>query len=79
MRGFLPLDADVLLHHGDLVQGHVELVAVGVFDEEEVPLHAARRHPLDLLKNADAVVDVHDVVARLQVQERVDGRARFSS
>ena len=63
------LAADVLAQHVDLVGRDVQLVVALVGDEQVVALDAADR-PLDhALVAADAVLDVDDVVAGLEVLE----------
>ena len=61
--------AGVVAHRVDLVGRHVELVVALVLEQQVVALHAADG-PLDHAGVAgDAVLVVHDVVARLQVVE----------
>ncbi len=63
------LPADVLAQHVDLVGRDVQLVVALVGDEEVVALDAADG-PLDHpFVAADAVLDVDDVVARLEILE----------
>ncbi len=50
----------------DLLQRHVELVAVGIFQQKVVALLAAHFLARDLAKERDAVSSVHHVVARLK-------------
>ena len=50
----------------DLLERHVELVAVGIFQQEVVALFAAHFLARDLAKERDAVSGVHHVVARLK-------------
>ena len=50
----------------DLLERHVELVAVGIFQQEVVALLAAHFLARDLAKERDAVSGVHHVVARLK-------------
>ena len=50
----------------DLLERHVELVAVGIFQQEVVALLAAHFLARDLAKECDAVSGVHHVVARLK-------------
>ena len=63
------LAADVLAQHVDLVRRHVQLVVALVGDEQVVALDAADRALDHALVAADAVLDVDDVVARLEVLE----------
>ena len=50
----------------DLLERHVELVAVGIFQQEVVALLAAHFLARNLAKERDAVGGVHHVVARLK-------------
>ena len=50
----------------DLLQRHVELVAIGVFQQKVVAFLAAHFLARDLAKERDAVGGMHDVVARLK-------------
>ena len=50
----------------DLLERHVELVAVGIFQQKVVALLAAHFLARDLAKERDAVGSVHHVVARLK-------------
>ena len=50
----------------DLLERHVELVAVGIFQQKVVALLAAHFLARDLAKERDAVGGVHHVVARLK-------------
>ena len=50
----------------DLLQRHIEFVAVGVFQQKVVALLAAHFLARDLAKERDAVGGMHDVVARLK-------------
>ena len=50
----------------NLLQRHVELVAVGIFQQKVVALLAAHFLARDLAKERDAVSGVHHVVARLK-------------
>ena len=50
----------------DLLERHVELVAVGIFQQKVVALLAAHFLARDLAKERDAVSGVHHVVARLK-------------
>ena len=69
------LAADVLAQDVDLVGRHVQPVVALVGHEEVVPLDAADR-PLDhALVPADAVLDVDDVHAGLEVLEDAEGIA----
>ena len=51
------------------LHGHVELVALGIFEHEELGSHAARVHRRQAGVATDAVVFVHDRRARTQVRE----------
>ena len=63
------LAAGVVAHRVDLVGRHVELVVAAVLEQQVVALDAADG-PLDHAAVAgDAVLVVHDVVARLEVVE----------
>jgi hypothetical protein len=55
-------------HHA---HGHVELVAVEVFENEKVALLILQSHEAAVY--AYAVVDVHDVVADTQIGKARDG------
>ena len=66
------LAADVLAQHVDLVRRHVQLVVALVGDQQVVPLHPADGALDHALVLADAVLDVHDVVAGLEVLEDAD-------
>ena len=57
---------DVARDAVDLLERHVELVAVGVFQQKVVALLAAHFLARDLAKERDAVGGVHHVVARLK-------------
>ena len=50
----------------DLLERHVELVAVGIFQQKVVALLAAHFLARDLAKERDAVGSVHHVIARLK-------------
>ena len=50
----------------DLLERHVELVAVGIFQQKVVALLAAHFLARDLAKERDAVGGVHHVIARLK-------------
>ena len=67
------LAADVLAQHVDLVGGDVQPVVALVGDEEVVALDPAHRALDHALVTADAVLDVHDVHARLEVLEDAEG------
>ncbi len=54
------------------LDGHVELVALGVLEHEELGSHAARVHRRQAGVAADAVVLVHDRGARTQVRKLLD-------
>ena len=69
------LAADVLAQHVDLVGGHVQPVVALVRDEEVVALDAADRALDHALVAADAVLDVDDVHAGLEVLEDAEGVA----
>ncbi len=75
-RGPLGTGADVLLHQGDILDRDLDLDAVGVLDREVLRLAALFLDGLGAQKLADAVGDVHDVFARLQVGQRVHRRGR---
>ena len=57
-----------------LVHGHVELVSARVGDEQVFARDAAQFHVGESLELADAVLDVHDKVAGLDVGEEKFGR-----
>ena len=57
---------DVARDAVDLLERHVELVAVGVFQQKVVALLAAHFLARDLAKERDAVGGMHHVVARLK-------------
>ena len=67
------LAADVLAQHVDLVGGDVQPVVALVGDEEVVALDAAHRALDHALVAADAVLDVDDVHAGLEVLEDAEG------
>ena len=58
--------ANITRNAVDLLQRHVELVAIGVFQQKVVALLAAHFLARDLAKERDAVSGVHHVVARLK-------------
>ena len=58
--------ANITRNAVDLLQRHVELVAVGIFQQKVVALLAAHFLARDLAKERDAVSGVHHVVARLK-------------
>ena len=62
----IAVGADVARDAVDLLQRHVELVAVGVFQQKVVALLAAHFLARDLAKERDAVGGMHHVVARLK-------------
>ena len=57
---------DIACDAVDLLERHVELVAIGIFQQEVVALLAAHFLARDLAKERDAVRCVHHVVARLK-------------
>ena len=70
------LAADVLAQRVDLVGRHVQLVVALVGEQQVVALDAADR-PLDHpLVAPDAVMEVDDVHARMEVLEDADAVAR---
>ena len=62
----IAVGTDVARDAVDLLERHVELVAVGVFQQKVVALLAAHFLARDLAKERDAVGGVHHVVARLK-------------
>ncbi len=68
----LALGADVFLQLADLVRRHVQLVIAAVFDMQVVAVDAAdlERHDAEVF--ADAVIDMDDIVARLDLTKMAD-------
>ncbi len=64
--------ADVLLHELDAGGGHEDLRRLGELDLEELLRASLLLEQLEPLVAADAVADVDDVIAVVQVEERVD-------
>ena len=64
--------ADVLLHQVDAVDRQVEPVAAGVLEVEVVALGAGHLQVPQAAVDADAVIDVHDVVVRLELAEALE-------
>ena len=64
------LAAHILPQRIDLIAGHVQLVAALVVQQQVVALGAANRTLDHALVLADAVLIVHDVVARLEIFEQ---------
>ena len=62
----ITVGTDVARDAVNLLQRHVELVAIGVFQQKVVALLAAHFLARDLAKERDAVGSVHHVVARLK-------------
>ena len=62
----IAVGANVARDAVDLLERHVELVAVGVFQQKVVALLATHFLARDLAKERDAVGSVHHVVARLK-------------
>jgi len=63
------LAAGESLHQIEALRGDVELGAVGVLEMGELLFRAGDGDPLQAAEDADPMVHVHDVVARLQVAE----------
>ena len=70
------LAADVLLELVEPPDGQVQLVAAGVLDGDEVDREAADRLVHEPLVAPDAVLDVHDEVARREAAQVLEERAR---
>ena len=62
-----PLRPHIALHQSQAVHGQVELVAAGIFQEQEVAAYAGNADVLKSAVQGDAVVHVHHVVARLEL------------
>ncbi len=65
--GVSGIRADVAAQPVGLVNRHKELVAAFVFDEQEFALQAFQRAADQAFVAADAVIDMHDPVARFQI------------
>ena len=63
---FIAVGANIACDAVDLLERHVELVAVGIFQQKVVALLAAHFLARDLAKERDAVGGVHHVIARLK-------------
>ena len=63
---FVAVGANIARDAVDLLERHVELVAIGIFQQKVVALLAAHFLARDLAKECDAVSGVHHVVARLK-------------
>ena len=63
---FIAVGTNVARDAVDLLERHVELVAVGIFQQKVVALLAAHFLARDLAKECDAVSGVHHAVARLK-------------
>ena len=63
---FIAVGANIARDAVDLLERHIEFVAVGVFQQEVVALLAAHFLARDLAKERDAMRCVHHVVARLK-------------
>ena len=63
---FVAVGANIACDAVDLLERHVELVAVGIFQQKVVALFAAHFLTRNLAKERDAVSGVHHVVARLK-------------
>ena len=63
---FIAVGANVARNAVNLLERHVELVAIGVFQQKVVAFLAAHFLARDLAKERDAVSGVHHVVARLK-------------
>ena len=63
---FIAVGTNVARDTVDLLERHVELVAVGIFQQKVVAFLAAHFLARDLAKERDAVGSVHHVVARLK-------------
>ena len=71
-RRFLGRRAAVARHEMQAQHGHVELVAAGVLEQQELRRHAFDVERREAAVAADAVVLVHDRRADLQVRELAD-------
>ena len=63
---FIAVGTNVARNAVNLLQRHVELVAIGIFQQKVVAFLAAHFLTRDLAKERDAVGSVHHVVARLK-------------
>src|SRR6185312_16855525 len=70
--------AGVAADQPQLRHRHVELVALGVFDGEELAIHAAHVHREQALVAAHAVINVHDRRAEGELGEIADDRFRIA-
>ena len=66
------LAADVLLHAVDLLGGHVELVVARILQQQILALDSLGAQLVNAAVEADAVADVNDVVAFLEVEHAGD-------
>ena len=73
------LAARVLLDLVQAVDGQVELVAAGVLDDREIDADAADQLAFEAEVAADAVLDVDDVVARLERAQILEEAASASA
>ena len=65
----------------DLVQPierHIELVAAGKFEHQEIAVEVLDRETLEPAILRDAVLDVDDIVADVEVFQRREERGRFA-
>ena len=65
--GVFLLAADILLHLVDLFHRDVQLVVAGVLDQQIIFVTAVHLQRLDASIPADAVIDVHHIIARFQI------------
>ena len=71
LRG-APVLAHVALDQVDLLDRHKDVLLAAELQVDVVALVAEHAHPLQAVVLADAVVDMHHVVARGEIHERVD-------
>ncbi len=68
--GLTPFRADIALHQAEPVHRQIELVAAGILQQQEVAADTADADVLQAAVQADAVVDMHHVIARLEFGQR---------
>ena len=62
----IPFGADILLQQLDLIGRHIQFIIRRITDMEIVPMHPVQFNSFDADILADAMRDMHDIVADLQ-------------
>jgi len=65
--GLTPFRPDVTLYQAQAVHRQIQLVAAGILQQQEVAPHAGHADMLQAVITADAVVDMHHEIARLEL------------